>query len=73
MFVASAERKMKLFHGKLGTVPANMQFRYAYKFRPGLRVVYRVLAYTPFGIEDYGPWQTGIVEKIEPVLFITRL
>lgn len=45
--------------GKCGTQPAEFQFRYGYRLRPGLRVQFRRM-------RD-GRWETGIVRNVEPL------
>lgn len=67
-------RPMKAHRVKLGTVPAMLQFRHAYNFREGLRVTYREVGFTARSrfLQPAGPWQTGIVRRLEPMLFIDR-
>ena len=48
---------IKYHNCKLGTIPARVQLRYAYKIRKGLRIVYR---------EDVhgSKWSNGIITKV---------
>lgn len=59
---------MKVFPCKLGTQPARVQFRYAYKLRPGLRVTYRKMYTRDI---PWGSWETAIVDSINP-LFLSK-
>lgn len=71
---------MKTYYIKLGTVPATVQLRRAYKLRPGLNVQYREV----YGYRGRGwgysagkrpyvhapvtvKWQDGIVENVDPI------
>jgi hypothetical protein len=60
-----------VYRAKLGTMPAFLQFRHAYKFRPGLRVIYREFHHGG-GRYGHGNWSPGEITRTEPVLFVTR-
>lgn len=59
---------MKTFSCKFGTQPALVQFKHAYRLRPGLRVTYHTIA---GGTSPNSSWEMAIVDKIDP-LFLTK-
>ena len=62
---------MRVYNGKVGTIPAAIQFRYFYKLRPGLRVWYRQVGWRNW----YGRWDGGMVDKVNPdgFVFISKM
>lgn len=57
----------KYHNAKIGTIPGyRVRFRYAYKLRPGLRVVFQEEG-------KHHKWETGILDRmVGERLFISR-
>ncbi len=47
---------------KVGTQPALVSFRYRYRLRPGLTVIFR----RHYIYYSTGKWETGIVDRVNP-------
>ena len=64
-------KKMVVWWGKLGTQPACWQFRRNYKPTVGQKVTYRIVHDLSRG--GVGHWEEAIVDRIKPVIFLSKL
>jgi hypothetical protein len=66
-------RTPKVYHVKLGTMPAAVHFAHAYRFRPGLKVVYKRVDLRDTGWWPVEEWQTALVTSTDPIIFLDRM